>query len=128
VIPWLLSGGLGLVGTLLVLLYRSRLERAKDNVELWRTQSGRLTSELHDQAASFLDERKRLEGTIRVLQQQRAEAHRRTAELADADPARYVRDQLRATADAFAPDPGPHAEVSGPTASEPADGRGRGSG
>jgi hypothetical protein len=85
-IPWLLSGGLGIAAALLVLLYRSRFERARDQVELWRSQAGSLTAELHHEAASFLEERKRLEGTIRVLRDDLALARRRIQALVLAHP------------------------------------------
>jgi hypothetical protein len=122
-IPWLLSGGLGIAAALLVLLYRSRLERARDQVELWRSQAGSLTAELHHEAASFLEERKRLEGTIRVLRDDLAAAHRRMADLADRDPAGYVRGVLTDLAGS-APDPGAHPPLPRPTAAAPVGGSG----
>lgn len=125
--PWLVSGGTLLVGAVVALWLRWRLQRAEDSAHVWQTKATQLVRDMTDLVAAANDRDARRNGVTRVVRSQLDVATATAADAALADPAaadRYVRDSLRA---AFgATDPHPHADVPGPAAADPAPGGDRG--
>jgi hypothetical protein len=126
-VAWLLVALTTVGGAAASLYLRWRLQRAEDQVELWQTQSKRLTEELAGVHVAFRHERARLEGEIRVLRSEAEVLRRRIGDLVRGNP-ELAREYLRGVfQDAAAPgaaDPAPHEGVPPVAPAGPAGGGG----